>query len=241
MSTLHDIAIRDYSEHYARMNPTLDAAKLPQRTYRNMQLMYGPLVGGLAPGQAVADLGCGAGFMLRWLARRSDLRIVGVDASEGQVEYSRKAAPSVEVVFQDALSFLRNHPNEFGGLFCVDMLEHLETDHDVFAFLLAAKAALQPGGFLVCRVPNAAHVLGSYGRYMDITHHRSFTSHSLRQALSAAGFKNIELIRTRSSSWLGQLRLYLEHVLHTALFVLGGYLTERTFTQNVIAVGFQKR
>lgn len=161
--------------------------------------------------------------------------------AESQVQLSRQAAPSAEVFFQDALSFLRSRPNEFGGLFCTDMLEHLETDQEVFALLLAAKAALQPGGFLVCRVPNAAHILGSYGRYIDITHHRSFTSHSLRQAFSAAGFENISLIRTRSSSWLGQFRLHLEHLFHSALLLLGGYTMERTFTQNVIAIGFQSR
>ena len=44
MSTMHELATSQYTEHYARMNPTLDATKMPARTYRNMQLMYGPLL-----------------------------------------------------------------------------------------------------------------------------------------------------------------------------------------------------
>ena len=118
------------------------------------------------------------------------------------------------------------------------MLEHLETDQEVFLLLRAAREALEPNGVFVCRVPNAAHILGSYSRYMDITHHRSFTSHSLRQALMAGGFADIRPIPTLSSAWLGKLRLNMEHVLHRTLFLLGGYTMETTYTQNVVATGF---
>jgi len=239
LSTLHEIATRNYTEHYASMNPTLDPAQMPKRFYRNLELMYGPLVNRLAPGQAVADIGCGTGFLLHWLSKRPGLRTLGVDASAGQVALARRALPTTEICFGSALPFLQSEPRRFGGLFCIDMLEHLETEEEVLALLRAAWEALESGGFFICRVPNAAHVLGSYSRYMDITHHRSFTSHSLRQALSAAGFVDIRLIPTRSSIWLGQLRLGLEYVFHRALFLLGGYPMGETFTQNVIAVGYK--
>jgi 2-polyprenyl-3-methyl-5-hydroxy-6-metoxy-1,4-benzoquinol methylase len=236
---LHQLATHQYTEHYARMNPTLDAARFPQRTYRNMELMYGSLVNVLASGEKIADIGCGTGFLLYWLARKPGVRLVGVDASEGQVELARRAVPRAEIVHDDALAFLRGKRETFGGVFCLDMLEHLETDQQCFQLLQDIHQSLKPGGFFVCRVPNAAHVLGSYSRYMDITHHRSFTSHSLRQTLAAAGFENIRLIPTRSSILLGKMRLGLEHVFHRALFLLGGYIMEDTFTQNVIAVGFK--
>ena len=239
MSSLHDTAIRQYTEHYARMNPTLDVGRFPRRSYRNMEIMYGPLVNRLAPGQAVADLGCGVGFLLHWLAGKSSLRLVGVDASDSQARLARGAVSKAEIICEDAVSFLRRRQAEFGAVFCMDMLEHLETDEQCFSLLQAVQEALEPKGFLVCRVPNAAHILGSYSRYMDITHHRSFTSHSLRQALTAAGFRNVQFIPHRSSSCLGKLRLGLEYLFHRALFLLSGYATEDIYTQNVVAVGFK--
>jgi 2-polyprenyl-3-methyl-5-hydroxy-6-metoxy-1,4-benzoquinol methylase len=239
MSSLHDAAIQQYTEHYARMNPTLDVGRFPRRSYRNMEITYGPLVNRLAPGQAVVDVGCGVGFLLHWLAGKSSLRLVGVDVSDSQARLARSAVSKAEIICEDAVSFLGRKHAEFGAVFCMDMLEHLETDDQCFSLLQAVREALEPRGFLVCRVPNAANILGSYSRYIDITHHRSFTSHSLRQALTAAGFEDVRLIPTRSSTWLGKLRLGLEYALHRALFRLAGYTMEDTFAQNVIAVGFK--
>jgi 2-polyprenyl-3-methyl-5-hydroxy-6-metoxy-1,4-benzoquinol methylase len=240
LSTLHEIATRQYTEHYARMNPTLDATQMPKRFYRNLELMYGPLVSRLAPGQAVADIGCGAGFLLHWLAEKPGLKTFGVDASAGQVALARRAAPNAEICCRDALSFLQSEPRRFGGLFCTDMLEHLETDEEVFALLQAAREAVEPGGFFICRVPNAAHILGSFSRYTDITHHRIFTSHSLRQAFAAAGFEDIRMIPHRSTSWLGKVRLGLEYLFHRMLFLFAGYTAADIYTQNVVAIGFKR-
>jgi len=242
MSSLHDVAIRQYTEHFARMNPRgLEAVCVRRRTYRNMELMYGPLVDQLSPGQAVIDVGCGAGFFLHWLSQRPSpaLRLFGVDACEDQAQFARAAAPEAEIIVEDAISFLDGKRSAFGGIFCVDMLEHVETDENCFHLLRGVQEALEPGGFFVCRVPNAAHILGSFSRYIDITHHRSFTSHSLRQALTAAGFRNVQFIPHRSSSWLGKLRLGLEYLFHRALFLLSGYAAEDIYTQNVVAVGFK--
>jgi len=241
MSTLHEVAIRDYTEHYARMNPAgLDPKQVAKRTYRNMEAMYGALLDRLDPGQAVLDIGCGAGFFLHWLSRRPALRLWGVDACESQAELARRAAPAAEIVIQDAIDFLDEKPAVFGAVFCIDMLEHVETDEDCFRLLQGVRACLETNGFLVCRVPNAAHILGSFSRYIDITHHRIFTSHSLRQAFAAAGFKDIQMIPHRSSSWLGTLRLGLEYIFHRMLFLFAGYAKPDIYTQNVVAIGFKR-
>lgn len=241
MSTLHTIATRQYTEHYARMNPALDPAQMPRRVYRNMDLMYGELISGLPPASVVGDLGCGTGYLLYWLAAKPHVVPVGVDACETQAEIARSAVPRARVHCADVLDFLKHYSGYFAALFCIDVLEHMEDDERVLELLTSALRSLRPGGFLVCRVPNAAHILGSYSRYLDITHHRSFTSHSLRQAFQAAGFKQVRLIPARSSILLGKLRLGLEHVFHQALFLLGGYTSERIFTQNVTAVGFKEQ
>jgi 2-polyprenyl-3-methyl-5-hydroxy-6-metoxy-1,4-benzoquinol methylase len=201
--------------------------------------MYGSLVDRLTPGSVVADIGCGAGFFLHWLSKRPGLRLLGVDACEGQADYARRAAPNAEIVVQDALAFVESKSSAFGGVFCIDVVEHIETDEDCFRFLRGIQEALEPGGFLVCRVPNAAHVLSSYFRYLDITHHRIFTIHSMRQALHAAGFRDVRFIPHRSSSWLGKLRLGLEYLFHRALFLLCGYPKDAIYTENLVAVGIK--
>lgn len=240
MSTLQDAAIQQYTEHYARINPAgLDASRVASRTYRNMELMYGSLVDGLRRGSIVADIGCGAGFFLHWLSTKPGLRLLGVDACEGQADCARRAAPQAEIVVQDALAFLASKSSVFGAVFCIDVVEHIETDEECFRFLRGIQEALEPGGFLVCRVPNAAHVLSSYSRYIDITHHRIFTIHSMRQALRAAGFRDVQFIPHRSSSWLGKLRLGLEYLFHRALFLLAGYPKDAIYTGNLVAVGFK--
>ena len=241
MSTLHEIATRDYTEHYARMNPAgLNADDVARRTYRNMETMYGAFVDRLNPGQAVLDVGCGTGFFLRWLSQRPALRLWGVDACQSQVEYARRAAPAAEVITQDAIDFLEGKRSDFGGVFCIDMLEHVETDEDCFRLLRGAHGSLERNGFFICRVPNAAHILGSFSRHIDITHHRIFTSHSLRQAFAAAGFKDIQMIPHHSSSLLGKVRLGLEYIFHRMLFLLAGYSAADIYTQNVSAIGFKR-
>lgn len=241
MSTLHEIATRDYTEHYARMNPAgLAADQVAKRTYRNMEAMYGALVDRLAPGQAVLDVGCGAGFLLHWLSQRPALRLWGVDACEGQAEHARLSAPRAKIVAQDAIDFVERQPSSFGGVFCIDMLEHMQTEEDCFRLLQGIHDSLETGGFLICRVPNAAHILGSFSRYIDITHHRIFTSHSLRQAFAAAGFKDIRMIPHHSSSWLGKVRLGIEYLFHRLLFLFAGYAKADIYTQNVAAVGFKR-
>ncbi len=239
VNSLHQAALRQYSAHYERLSSTLDVAKFPRRTYKNMELMYGRLLDRLAAGQAVADLGCGAGFLLHWLSGRPHLRLTGCDLSESQAELARKAVPSAEIVFQDAVDFLEGKRDAFGAVFCMDMLEHLETDDQCFRLLSEVHQALERNGFFVCRVPNAANVLASFHRYLDITHHRMFTSHSLRQAFEAAGFQEIRFLPHRSSSLVANVRLGLEYVLHRALYLLSGYARREIYTENLVAVAFK--
>lgn len=239
MSTLQEAALRNYPDHFASMNATLDASRCAERMYRNMEIMYGCFLDRLRPGQAVVDLGCGVGFSLYWLSRRPALRLIGVDASEGQLAFANKAAPQAELLHMDALDFLHGKEDLIGAFFCIDMLEHLETDEECFQLLSRAYRALEPGGFFVCRVPNAANIFGTFHRHIDITHHRIFTTHSLRQAMAAAGFVNIQFVPHRSTALLGKMRLAVEYLLHRSLFLLSGYRRKDIYTENVVAVGFK--
>jgi SAM-dependent methyltransferase len=200
--------------------------------------MYGPLLAPLPAGSHVLDLGSGTGVLLSWLAQQPSIIATGVDSSPGQVEAARRSlgASSARVVLQDGLAFLRAHPATFAGIFCLDVLEHLPTLDLCLEWVEASRDALLPGGFFLGRVPNAANLTGTYGRYIDLTHHRAFTRPSLIQLLEAADLTEARVVPIRSGHATGRARLALEHALHRAVFLLCGNGLESVFTNNVCAL-----
>ena len=238
MSRLRDLLIEQYAHHYSRVNISVDPNRDRGRTWRDMKLMYGPLVESLSPGNAVLDLGCGTGILLDWLSSHPSITAIGVDSSPSQAESVRRMLPDVNISCQDGLEYLRDHSRSFAGIFCLDVLEHLHEDDACLDWVEAARLALVPGGFFVCRTPNAANLTGAYSRYMDLTHERVFTRTSLLQLLEAAGFQQCCVIPVQSSRLLGRLRLWVERSVHRLLFRICGRGLETVFTSNVIVVGF---
>jgi len=237
---LHDRALQRYAEHYGRVNAGIDPNAASPQALANMELAYGHLVRGLAPGSRVLDLGCGTGFLLRWLRTHAGLQVMGVDSSPTQVEVLRRALPGVEVTCQDGAAFLARHAGGLAGVFCIDVLEHLPDDDDCLALVESVLASLRPGGFFVCRVPNGANLTGGYSRAMDLTHHRVFTRTSLLQLLDAAGLAEASVLPVRASGLGGRLRQGVEHALHRLVYRLCGRGLETVFTANVCAVGFKR-
>ena len=104
-----------------------------------------------------------------WLGTNPGVVPVGVDLSEDQVAIARTHLPGIEVACADGLTFLRENPERFSGIFCFDLLEHIPQQDDYLVWFEAALEALKPGGFFCCRTPNAANLTGDYSRYMDLT------------------------------------------------------------------------
>jgi len=237
---LRQILNDKYAAHYARVNTIIEPAKLPPYRLRAYELMYGKLVEILPHGSKVLDLGCGTGQLLYWLYSHSNLNPVGVDSSRGQIEAVRKALPNVSVFCEDGLEFLKKNRESFAGAFCFDVVEHISSEDLCLEWLEAARDALAPDGFLVCRVPNAASLISCHTRYMDLTHERLFTSSSLLQLLDAAGFVDCRIIPIQEAGFLRKFRLLAEHILHWSVFLICGRSTERVFSRNLSAVGFRR-
>ena len=230
--------IEQYAAHYLRVNSGLMPV-LSSRSSAGMDLMYGPLITRLRSGSRVLDIGCGTGHLLSWLRRQPGIVPVGVDSSATQIELARGHVPDVEIVCSDGLSYLRRHAQTFAGIFCLDVLEHLPGVNLCLEWVEAARAALLPGGFFLCRVPNGANLAASYSRYMDLTHERCFTSPSLLQLLETGGLQECRIIPLRAAHVTGRVRLALEALFHRALFRVCGHGSERVFTNNIYAVGFR--
>lgn len=177
MGNIRQALFERYALHYERVGRGFRPADggLKKSTKRRYDKSFSYLLRELPPGSQVLDLGCASGIMLGWLKGFPHITPVGVDLCPSLVEIARNNHPDLQIECEDGLSFLCKHPNQFGGIFCFDLLEHLE-DGELMDWGNAIRNALRPGGFFCCRVPNAANLFACYSRYMDLTHVRSFTS-----------------------------------------------------------------
>ena len=243
MSTVRDKLIEDYAVHYNRMQAgQVDPrGMLPDRRGR-YELEVGDLVDACPDGSKVLDLGCGTGNVLAYLdADKKHITPVGVDSSTSQIAIAQKFLPELEIHCTDGLEFLEANPGAFGGIICTDVFEHIPGKELLGRWVLSALEALQPGGFLFCRMPNGASIISGYCRYRDLTHECSFTSSSVLQLLESAGFIDCKIRPIRLPHFTGKARLFIEHWLHRAIFRICGEAGQEIYTSNICAVGYRGR
>jgi len=183
----------DYSLHYSRFHD--ESETHAQDMARWMAEVIKPNL----PARRdikVLDVGCGYGFALRALRDLGFSDVMGLEVSPQQAARSIKAGFQVEIA-QDSLNWLRGHPAQFDLMLLLDVLEHVPVAEQI-CFAEAVYHCLQPGGRLLLTVPNANAVLASRWRYIDYTHHSSFTEHSLDFVLRNAGFTDIRIANSKS-------------------------------------------
>ena len=135
----------------------------------------------LPEGARVLDVGCGTGFVLERLQERYDA--FGVDASPIAVDLCR--AGGLDRVAQgrtEDLSTLEGRP--FGGIFLLDVLEHLDDDLDA---LVRVREVLAPGGVAIITVPAFMFLWSSHDEINE--HRRRYRRAELRRLLACAGFE----------------------------------------------------
>jgi 2-polyprenyl-3-methyl-5-hydroxy-6-metoxy-1,4-benzoquinol methylase len=232
--------VEDYAKHFARLNETLDTGRMTDTDFRSLSRTFGGPMQRLRPGDRVLDLGCGTGFLLNWIRQQPGVIAIGVDGSPTQLEIARRNLPDVEFNCADGLEYLRQHEESFDGIFCTDVLEHVPGTDSCIEWVQAARAALRPGGFFVCRGPNAANLCGNYSRYIDLTHERSFTEKSILQLLEAGGLEDFRVLPIYAGTFTGRFRQLVEKWLHRLAFRICGHGGLTEFSNNVCAVGFRR-
>lgn len=178
----------DYSKHYARYHPN---------TVAHIEKMVGHSVaelGALLPpnktGTAL-DIGSAFGYTMIALKNLGYKSVEGVDISQHQADVAAKNGVSVEVT-NDTTKWLLDRPGKYELITMLDVLEHIPTDKQQ-ELLSAIRGALTDTGRLIIKTPNANSILASRWRYIDYTHHCSFTENSLRFILESAGFGGIDI------------------------------------------------
>lgn len=185
MNSFRDILYRDYSASFGGQK-ALDA------TVQHAQ--YEATYDYLPPNRAgsIADLGCGKGEWLAWMASKGFSKLTGVDLSPAELAIARHKEPQQTWIEQNVITFLESQTAAFDLLHAKDIIEHFTKD-ELMQFLLAAKKALKPGGELWLLTFNAQSPLSSAIRYGDFTHEIGLTPASIAQCLRACGFLHISV------------------------------------------------
>ena len=178
----------DYSLHYSHWHPDTPEHVQVMRKYSAAEI--GRFLPKERTGRAI-DVGCGFGYAMLALSDLGFANIEGVESSEQQAVRARKYGLQVSVT-DDTLSWLSNRPDTFAVAVLTDVLEHFPRETQV-PLLSAIHRSLTVGGRLIVKTPNASSILASRWRYIDFTHHTSFTEHSLKFVLANAGFSPIEI------------------------------------------------
>lgn len=148
-----------------------------------------PYVDRFPAGGRVLDVGCGEGIFLQ-LLRDGGRTGVGVDRSPEDVALAR--AKGLEVVEEDALAYLAGQREEFDGIFCAHVIEHL-VPADAVRLIEGARAALRPGGRLVLITPDTLDLETLTERFwLDLTHVRPYPLPLLVALVKALGFELLD-------------------------------------------------
>ncbi len=143
----------------------------------------------LAGHDFIVELGCGRGEFLE-LLKDSGKRTLGVDSDPGMVAETQSRG--LDVVLQDAVTFVETTGEAPDALFAAHLVEHLSVDGALRLFT-GAEQCLRPGGSLVVVTPNPqslAVILSDF--WNDPTHVRPYTIPLLEFIAKQAGLQPVE-------------------------------------------------
>jgi 2-polyprenyl-3-methyl-5-hydroxy-6-metoxy-1,4-benzoquinol methylase len=227
-------ARREYSLHYQGVNPKLpDRTRRPSKFFFNAEIL--PLLTNQHSGIAL-DVGCGYGYTIRHLIDSGCRRVWGVDIDRRLIHIANGyiGDQAELLVCTDAMRFLAAYRNTFTLITLVDVIEHFSHD-DALELLSAIREALMPQGRAIFRTPNMANILGTYSRYMDLTHQTGYTEQSFSHLLRLAGFSEVtvhvpqyDLRNPRGR------KLKIMSMLHQKLFEYLGRTQPKSYEKNII-------
>lgn len=147
--------------------------------------LYRKYAGCFNASETVLDIGCGSGVFLELLKERG-VKGVGVEINGEYV--AQCEAKKLDVNRQDALVFLRDHPDSFNGIMAAHLIEHFD-GATALRFISLARGALKAGGLLILITPNTKDLgVITENFWLDITHQRPYPLKLLRKMLADAGF-----------------------------------------------------
>lgn len=136
----------------------------------------------------VLDVPCGYGNLLS-LYKDRGIQAIGYDLDDGQVQLARLLGLNA---FQSDVMDIKNNNIKFHAISSFDFLEHIHKN-DAIKVLNIFFDLLEPGGYLILRMPCGDGLFGLRDFADDPTHKWIATSNCMRSVLSIHGFSNIKV------------------------------------------------
>lgn len=236
----------DYRERLYAAYVSAHAARLraiDSRAVRRDFALYAKVAGPFLPPDREAkilDLGCGFGGFIAYLRNRGYGRAQGIDISPEIVAAARGLG--IEGVHcADIASFLSCVSSEFALITAFDVIEHFRKQ-EIVDLLYLVREALAVDGRMIIWTPNAMSKYGRWCRYADFTHEHIFDANSIRQCLTATGFRHVQvlplrpMVRGAASALRWSLWQIWEPLLKLSFAVESGWESGQVFTPNLVAV-----
>jgi SAM-dependent methyltransferase len=136
--------------------------------------------------QRVVDLACGPGVFLE-LLKEAGIEATGVDRDGEIVEKARQKG--LKVIQADIFDYLERTQENFDGIFCSHLLEHLPFDR-VIQFVEWIVKRLDLGGRVVLVLPNPGSIrLHLFGFWRDPEHVRFYTGNLIASVCKHYGLE----------------------------------------------------
>ena len=169
-------------------------------------------LGGVRSGDAILDVGCGTGTLLRIAASElaGSLQLYGVDAANEMVAYARRKAEAKGVPMELQVASANHLPyadSSFDVVFCTFVIHHLQAKSAPVA-LHEIRRVLRPGGRLVVADFCKPRIRLSLPWLLHAARHRIPRQRDLLDLnqLSSAGFESVQCHRTWTGAigaWIG--------------------------------------
>ena len=151
---------------------------------------YLPLLKDYERDAPLLDIGCGQGFMLRYLESAGFTNLTGIDISEEQVKKAQEKG--FKAIQADAFNFLMENKGKYEIIVAIDMIEHFKKE-ELFELLKLIHQALTPGGLFILQTPNGEGLMPGYVIYGDLTHFTILSPLSLRHILTVMDFQDVHI------------------------------------------------
>lgn len=153
--------------------------------------------------KTVLEIGCGEGHVTKRLAKNG-CKVTGIDIDKRAIELASAYCNSIFMVDIEELPEGLLSKKEFDVIIFGDVLEHLRKPLDC---LKNVKQYLKDGGFMVCSLPNVAHIsvriMLLFGKWnyteegiLNNEHLRFFTRETAVKTIEDAGYRveNVDIV-----------------------------------------------